>query len=59
MEEMSTRRKRFYELAFKGGFDDRYYEVLEALFYGRKDILLEGDITGGLEEMLRETNNYR
>ena len=48
MEELQMRRKRIYENAFKSGLDDRYIEVIEALYYGRQDVMLEGDITGDL-----------
>ena len=53
------RRKRIYENAFKSGLDDRYIEVIEALYYGRQDVMLEGDITGDLQTKLREGNAYR
>lgn len=59
MEQMQQRRKRIYEATFKSGLDERYIEIIQALYYGRQDVLLEGDITGDLETKLKEGNAYR
>lgn len=59
MEQLQQRRKKIYESSFKSGFDDRYIQIIEALYYGRQDVLLEGDITGDLQTKLREGNAYR
>jgi hypothetical protein len=56
---MRARRRRLYQVAFLGGLDDRYIEVIEGLFYERRDVLLEGDITGDLEYMLNESTKFR
>ena len=40
MEQLAFRRKRIYETAFKSGLDERYIEIIEALYYGRQDVLL-------------------
>ena len=34
------RRKRIYEMTFKSGLDERYIEIIEALYYGRQDVML-------------------
>jgi hypothetical protein len=59
LEELKERRKRLYELVFPTGFDARYGEVIEALYFDRQAVVLEGDITAGLEDELREGNAYR
>ena len=46
-------------MTFKSGLDERYIEIIQALYYGRQDVMLQGDITGDLEPKLRQGNAYR
>lgn len=53
------RRKRLVEMAFVSGLDSNYVDVIEAMYFDRKDVDLIGFNSGGLEEELRISNTYR
>ena len=46
---MVERRKRLFEMAFTSGLDSNYVDVIEAMYYDRKDVDLIGYNSGGLE----------
>lgn len=56
---MVERRKRLVEMAFVSGLDADYVNAIEAMYFDRKDVDLSGCNSGGLEEELRSSNDYR